>query len=703
MGQEKQAEKDSFYALAPVEVKAVRAAERAPVSKTNISRKEIEKQNIGQDLPFLLDQTPSVVVNSDAGNGVGYTGIRIRGTDATRINVTLNGIPYNDAESQMTYFVDLPDFASSVNSIQIQRGVGSSSNGPGAFGATINLSTNEVNKKPYGELNNSFGSFGTFKNTLKAGTGLIKGHFFADARISSITSDGYIDRAHSRLRSLYFSTGYLDNKNSLRFNIFKGYEKTYQAWYGVSEADLKAGNRTINYAGMEKPGEPYDNETDNYWQDHYQLFYTRHLNSRLDFNTALFLTKGKGYYEEYRANQGYDTYHLPYAIVAPDTLFTSDFIRQLWLNNNFYGSIFSLQYHYMKTECTFGGSFTEYDGRHYGKLIWASNGLTGPDIWYDHDASKKDVNSYVKLLQKLTAKWTGYVDLQYHHIQYNIDGFEDNPGLQINNEYDFFNPKIGISYGHKDWSGYLSYSIAHKEPNRDDFEAGKNQQPKPEQLNDIELGIEKRKNNYKWSATFYYMNYKDQLVVTGMINDVGAYTRTNIPNSYRLGIELQGSVRPYNWFSAQANLAVSRNKIMHFTEFVDDYDNGGQKQNRFAETDIALSPAIVGAASITFYPVKDLEFSLLGKYVSRQYLDNTEDGGRKLEGYFVQNARGTYTFRKGFLKEANLVLQVNNLFDKKYEPSGYTYNYISGGMVSVNNYYFPMAGINYMMAINFKF
>src|SRR5215467_6145565 len=349
LGQQNQAEKDSFYSLTPVEVKAVRATERAPVTKTNISKKEIQKENLAQDLPFILNQTPSVIVNSDAGNGVGYTGIRIRGSDATRINVTLNGIPYNDAESQGTFFVDLPDFTSSVGSIQVQRGVGTSSNGAGAFGASINFSTNEVNKEKYAEINNSFGSFNTWKNTIKAGTGLINDHFTADVRLSNITSDGYIDRAFSKLKSLHFTTAYLTKRSSLRFNVFLGKEKTYQAWYGISEADLKAGNRTINYAGTEKPGSPYDNETDNYWQDHYQLFYTHRFNSHLDFNTTFFFTKGKGYYEEYRAGQSYDDYHLPYPIVGTDTIYTSDFIRQLWLNNNFYGDIFSLQYHNAKT------------------------------------------------------------------------------------------------------------------------------------------------------------------------------------------------------------------------------------------------------------------------------------------------------------------------------------------------------------------
>ncbi|HEV8506501.1 MAG TPA: TonB-dependent receptor plug domain-containing protein [Chitinophagaceae bacterium] len=697
------AAKDSFYNLSPVEVRAVRANDRAPVTKTNISKKEIEKQNLGHDLPFLLNQTPSVVINSDAGNGVGYTGIRIRGTDASRINVTLNGIPYNDAESQGTFFVDLPDIASSLSSIQIQRGVGSSSNGAGAFGATINLSTNEINRKAYAEFNNSFGSFNTWKNTLKAGSGLIGNHFTADIRLSNITSDGYIDRASSRLRSLYFSTAYIDQSNTLRFNIIKGYEKTYQAWYGVSEADLKAGNRTINYAGTEKPGEPYDNETDNYWQDHYQLFYTHNFNSHLDFNTALFFTKGKGYYEEYRADQPYDTYHLPYPVVGADTIYSSDFIRQLWLNNNFYGDIFSLQYHNTKTEFTVGGAYTRYEGNHYGKLVWAEHGITGPDIYYDHDAFKNDFNSYAKLLHRISNDWRVYADLQYRHVKYDINGFEDNPDLLIKNNYDFFNPKVGLSYNHNEWSGYFSCSIANKEPNRDDFEAGQSQQPKPEHLNDMELGIIRKSLTYNWGATLYYMKYRDQLVLTGKINDVGAYTRTNIPDSYRMGIELQGGIQPATWFNASANLTLSSNKVQHFTEYIDDYDNNNQKLNNYSSTDIALSPGTTGATTLSFFPAKNFEINLLSKYVSKQYLDNTKNEGRKLDPYFVQDAKVIYTFHKNFLKEVNVILQVNNMFSEKYEPNGYTYNYISGGELVVNNYYFPMAGTNFMVGVNLRF
>jgi iron complex outermembrane receptor protein len=693
-------EKDSFDLLSPVEVRAIRAGVNAPFTKTNLTKKDIAKLNLGQDIPFLLNQTPSVVINSDAGNGVGYTGIRIRGTDATRINVTLNGIPYNDAESQITYFVDLPDFSSSVGSIQIQRGVGTSSNGAGAFGASINFSTNEVNKEAYGEFNNSYGSFNTWKNTVKAGSGLIADHFLVDARLSRITSDGYIDRASTDLKSFYFSTAYLNDKSSLRLNIFSGKEKTYQAWNGVSEADLRSGNRRINYAGTEKPGDPYNNEADNFQQDHFQLFFDHRFTDKLIFNTAFFLTKGKGYYEQYKAGQDYADYGLddPSPGVS-----STDLVRQLWLQNNFYGNIFSLQLKHKLSQFTLGGGWTRFDNNHYGDIIWAQHGLPAPTVrWYDFDAKKTDMNVYFKQQTQFMPNWYLFYDLQYHHVSYDIGGFRDNPLLKVNSDFDFFNPKAGISYVKNGWKGYLSYSIAGKEPNRDDFEAGVDRQPKREKLGDIELGIERAIRNTSWSATLYYMHYKDQLVLTGEINDVGAYTRTNIPKSYRLGIELQGAAKFNSWVNVSANLALSKNKVQDFTEYIDDYDLGGQKTNQYKETDIAFSPAVVGGATINFTPSEHFELGLLSKYVSDQFLDNTQNDSRKLNGFYTQDARLIYTLKNKWLKEMNIIGQVNNIFNKKYEPNGYTFSYIAGGETITENYYFPMAGTNFMIGVNIR-
>ncbi len=699
--EEKQEVKDSFYAMSPVEVRAVRAGENSPFTKTNISKKEIAKTNLGQDIPFLLNQTPSVVINSDAGNGIGYTGIRIRGTDATRINVTLNGIPYNDAESQGTFFVDLPDFSSSTGSIQIQRGVGTSSNGAGAFGGSINFSTNEVNKEAYVEFNNSYGSFNTWKNTIKAGTGLVNG-FTTDIRLSRISSDGFIDRASSDLKSFHVTSAYISKKSSVRINIFSGKEKTYQAWNGISEADLIAGNRTNNSAGTEKSGEPYDNETDNYTQTHYQLFLNHLIGKRISFNTALFLTKGKGYYEQYKAEQKYSRYGLPNPISSGTPITESDMIRQLWLDNDFYGNIFSFQYKDNKTQATLGGGYTRYDGLHFGKIIWADKGLTDIKNWYDLDALKTDFNIYLKQQTQVAINWNLFYDLQFRLVKYNTEGFRDNPALSIKNKFNFFNPKVGISYNKNGWKGYFSFGVANKEPNRDDFEADAAQQPSPERLNDVEVGIEKTKTNYNWSATFYYMNYKNQLVLTGKINDVGAYSRTNIPKSYRAGIELQGGVKFNTWVNATANLAFSQNKVKNFTEFIDDYDNGGQKINSFQSSDIAFSPAMVGGASINFLPFKNAELSLLSKYVSKQYLDNTENENRLLNAFYTQDVRAIYTIKKKCLKEVSIIAQLNNIFGRKYEPNGYTFSYFVGGETVTENYYFPMAGINFMLGVNIR-
>lgn len=688
--------------LQPLEVKAIRAADRAPFTKTNLSKSAIEKTNLGTDIPFLLNQTPSVVINADAGNGVGYTGIRIRGTDATRINVTLNGIPYNDAESMGTFFVNLPDFSSSVNSIQIRRGAGTSSNGASSFGATLNMSTNEFNSKAYTEINNSVGSFNTIKNTLKFGTGLIGNHFTVDARLSRITSDGFIDRASSDLRSYYVSAAYLNKKSSLRLNVFSGSEKTYQAWYGVAENLLKT-DRTNNPAGTEKAGAPYENQTDNYTQTHYQLFYNTALNENWSFNTAFFYTRGKGYYEEYKADQRFSRYGLPNAVIGGNTFTRTDLVRQRWLDNHFYGQIFSLQYKKEKQEFTLGGGWSTYDGVHFGTIPFIAIGSVSANYrYYDLPALKKDANIYAKWQTNLTKQLSVFTDLQYRWVKHRMNGFSDNPTLNVNRSFGFFNPKAGIVYNAMGWQSYLSYAVARKEPNRDDFQAGVNSQPTYETLHDWELGIEKKTTKYSFGITGYYMKYNNQLVLTGEINDVGAYTRVNIPNSYRAGIEIQAGAKINQWLNFSGNTSFSRNKISSFTEYIDDYDNGGQVAIVHNNTDISFSPSMVSALTINFNPLNNWEISLLNKWVSKQYLDNTQNENRKLNGFYTQDFRTIYTIKHKWIKEAQLIFQLNNLFDKKYEPNGYTFSYVAGGSVITENFYYPMAGRNFMMALNIK-
>ena len=696
---------DSFYLLSPVEVKAIRAGEKAPFTKTNLSKKEIQKNNLGQDIPFILNQTPSVVASSDAGTGVGYTGLRIRGTDATRINFTVNGIPYNDAESQGTFLVDLPDFASSLSSIQIQRGVGTSSNGTGAFGATISLSTNETNPDPYAEVNNSYGSFNTWKNTVKAGTGLIENHFTVDARLSQVTSDGYIDRASSNLQAFYLSGAYIAGKSSLRLNIFSGKEKTYQAWNGVPEYLLKT-DRTFNSSGTDKPGDPYDNETDNYRQTHYQLFFNHTFNDNWSFNTAAFLTRGVGYYENYKAQEKFSKYGLPDLVLRDTTIKRTDLVRQKWLDNYFYGQILSAHYKKNKHDLTIGGGWTVYDGQHHGDIIWAQFVVDKGYRYYNLDALKSDINLYAKWQYDFSAYWNLFADMQYRHVQHKMNGFADNPTLLINRKFDFLNPKAGILYSKNGWQTYFSYAVANKEPNRDDFEASPSNQPKKETLHDFEAGVEKRTGKFHTGATVYYMLYKDQLVLTGMINDVGAYTRVNVPDSYRAGIELSGGYTFADWLNAVANLSFSRNKIKSFTEYLDDYDANwewtGQAAVEHKKTDIAFSPSVVGAATLNILPVKNLEISLLGKYVGSQFLDNTQNEARKLNAFYTQDARVILTLKNKLFKEWNIIGQVNNLFNKKYEPNGYNYSYVLDGNTMADNYYFPMAGTNFMAGVNVK-
>ncbi len=688
--------------MEPVEIFAVRASERSPFTKTTLSSATIEPRNFGQDLPFILNQTPSVVVNSDAGNAIGYTGIRIRGSDPTRINMTINGIPYNDPESQGIFFVNLPDIASSLNSIQVQRGVGTSSNGAGAFGATMNLLTNEVRDEAYAELNNSYGSFNSWKNTFSAGTGLLKNHFTFDARLSRISSDGYIDRAKANLQSFFVSGAYLTNTSSLRLNVFSGKEKTYQAWYGVPQILLQS-DRKFNAEGTERPGGAYDNETDNYRQTHYQLFYNKVLTTNWNLNLAMFYTRGAGYYEQYKAGESYSTYGLPDAVFGSDTLRETDLIRQLWLDNDFFGNTFSLQYKKPSTEIIVGGAWSKYLGRHHGDVTWASAGFPDNYRWYELSANKSDYNIYGKWQQRMWDNWSLFTDIQLRKVAYNIYGFRNNPGLTSKNNWLFFNPKAGVSYAHKNWTGYASIAVANKEPNRDDFEAGINVQPKPERLYDLEAGIEQRNAVFGWGATLFYMSYRDQLVLTGQVNDVGAYTRTNIPNSYRAGLELTGKWKPFNWLDALANLALSRNKVSNYTAYYDDYDNGGQKSELFNAADISFSPAVIGGYTLNIHPAKSVDFSLAGKYVSRQYLDNTSLKGRSLDPFFTQDLRLSYRINPHFMNEINLSANVMNVFNALYEPNGYTFSYYNGGSLQTENYYYPMAGINFMIVLNCKF
>ena len=687
---------DSIRSLPPLEIRSIRLSEQAPFAKTNISKAQIALNNVGQDLPFLLENTPSVVVHADAGIGVGYTGIRIRGTDATRINFTLNGIPYNDAESMGTFFVNIPDFGSSVNSIQIQRGVGTSTNGAGAFGASVNLMTNEYNPTSYLSLQNTAGSFNSFKNNLVFGSGLIDNKFTIDGRVSSIRSDGFIDRANSDLKSFFLSTTYWGEKSSLRLNVFSGKEKTYQAWYGVPEELIKT-NRTYNPAGTEKAGEPYDNQTDNYTQTHYQLFYNKNINSQWKWNTAFYLTTGKGYYEEYKAGVDFLEYNID---VTGKTNVPADLVRRRWLDNNFYGQIAALSYVDSLNDLTIGGGWSVYNGLHFGTLPYLDLRFAPADYrYYDNDAIKREMNSYVKWERKLTKRFKSFIDLQYRFVNHQMNGFTKNTDLEIERKFNFFNPKMGLTYQSKNIFYYTSVAVANKEPNRDDFEASATEQPRSEQLVDLETGLEFKRPKYAINANVYYMNYKDQLVLTGKINDVGAYTRTNVPKSYRAGLEIQVKYAFNKKYNTSYSITFSQNKIEAFTEYIDDYDQFTQVPIQHKNTNIALSPSLITNRTFNWKPNDKLSVFWTTKYTSEQFLDNTQNKDRKLDAFFINDLNAQWTVMNKTKFTMLLQVYANNVLDVQYAPNGYTFSYIYDRTLTTSNNYYPMAGRNYWISL----
>lgn len=717
----------STYQADEVIINATRVNDKTGMAYTNVTAAQIDKQNMGQDLPVLLNFSPSLVSTSDAGGGVGYTGIRIRGSDATRINVTVNGIPYNDAESQGVFWVNMPDFASSVSSIQIQRGVGTSTNGAGAFGASVNINTNAFRETAYAELNNSYGSFNTFKNTLKVGSGLIKDKFTFDARLSRVSSDGFVDRASSELHSYYLSGGYFGKKSFVRVNVFSGKERTYQSWNGVPEAKLRGDREGIlayidrNYLG-EKDAQnllnsdnrtynsyTYKNEVDNYRQDHYQIVSSHNLSNKLTFNLNAFLVRGLGYYEQYRAGDDYSKYNLPNVVVGKDTLTSTDLIRRRWLDNYFYGTTFSFDYNsFKKLTASFGGGWNQYDGDHYGQIIWARNAgnIENEHQYYFSTGKKKDFNLYGKLYYAFTDKLTAFADLQYRRVSHAIHGTDnDLVQLAFDQSYSFFNPKAGITYQLAEQSSvYASYSIGNREPNRDDFTSSTaNLFPKSERLQNVEAGFRTQQGKWAFAANYYLMSYKNQLVLTGQINDVGGSVRVNVPKSYRTGIELEGAVAFNRFLKWNANATFSQNKIKNFTEYIVNYDDGGYTTVDHGKSDISFSPNVIVGSQFTYSLKKNLELALLTKYVGKQYLDNTSTETRKLDAYLTNDIRLSWTIKPSRANEIAFNLLVNNVLDEKYESNGYTYGYIAGGALTQENFYFPQAGRNFLVGVNFRF
>ena len=699
-------------------VEATRVTDKSGMAYTNIDKSTIEENNIGQDIPYVLKLTPSLVETSDGGTGVGYTYLRIRGSDATRINVTINGISVNDAEDHGVYWVDMPGLIGSVDNIQIQRGVGTSTNGAGAFGATINMQTNSLDTMAHAESMATYGSFKTWKNNLSFGTGLIDGKWDFEGRLSKITSDGYIDRASSDFKSFFVSGGYYGKKSCLKLNIFSGVEKTYQAWYGVPQDTLST-HRTYNVYN-------YPNETDNYQLDNFQLLYSTELSSKWNLNAALHYTHGFGYYEQYidadnpydpqnpdPSSQLFSTYGLNNVIIGNDTITGSNMIRQLWLDNQFYGTTFSINYNdNKKFQFTFGGGANRYNGDHYTKIVWAqyASNSSPLDKYDDNTAVKKDANIYAKAYYDITKKLNLFADIQLRNINYTFLGFDENyNNITQTASLNFFNPKAGINYNiSNDKRLYASYSIGNREPVRDDYvQSTPQSRPLPETLYDLEAGYKQQTKWLSFGANFYYMNYKNQLAITGQLNDVGAYIDQNIPKSYREGIELEAAVKICKTLDLSANASFSQNKILGHNEYLDAYDssynNIGQDTIHNGTTTIAFSPSIVSSGILIWHPIKNLAISYVAKYVSQQYLDNTSNPDRVIPSYETNDFRIKYSIKIAPLKELALSFSVINFTNNLYVSNGWTYSYMQGGQVITSNNYFPQAPRNYFASVSLKF
>ena len=719
--------KESKQTLDELVVSATRVKDNSPIAHNNISYQDIEKNNLGQDIPFLLQNEVSMVSTSDAGAGVGYTGFRLRGSDATRINVTVNGIPINDAESQGTFWVNMPDFASSTENIQIQRGVGSSTNGAGAFGGTVNLQTTTLKEKAYGELATSYGSFNTQKYTAKFGTGLINNHWAFDARASYITSDGYIDRATSDLRSYYLSGGYYGKNTSLKLVYFAGKEITYQSWWGTPESritgnkedmethaanngldsvqtfNLLNSGRTYNYY-------QYKNEVDNYGQDHAQLLFTHQFSSKLSANAALHYTYGRGYYEQFRKDDEFASYGLNDLVVGNDTILTTDLIRRRWLDNHFYGATYNLSYNSSKLSLVLGGGYNNYDGRHFGELIWmryANNTGLGYR-WYDNDANKKDFNTYFKADYLVAEKLTLFADLQVRTVDYSTKGKDNDLRiLSVDTNFVFFNPKGGLSYQMNEKTRfYASLSVGNREPVRGDFiDNPANKQPKHETMLDYEAGVDVKLKKALFQANFYYMDYKNQLILTGELNDVGSSIRTNVDKSYRTGVEFSANFLISKKVTLGFNTTLSQNKIDQFTEVLYDYTDWNEVvvvENKYKNTDIAFSPNVIAAGNIVYIPAKGLSLMLQTKYVGKQFLDNTSNAKRVIDAYQTVDGRLSYSIYPKKMREISFNLLVNNMLNSLYSSNGYTYSYIYEKLIT-ENFYYPQAGTNFLLGLTFKF
>ena len=706
--QEKLQDTTKIQALEQVYLNGVRVAADSPITHSNLTKQDLAKRNLGQDIPVLLNYLPGVVTTSDAGAGVGYTGIRVRGSDATRVNVTINGIPYNDSESQGTFWVNLPDFASSIESLQLQRGVGSSTNGSGSFGASLNIDTDRSSKEAYAQIANSYGSFDTRKHSVKFSTGLLNDRVEISGRVSNITSDGYIDRASSDLKSYFLQGSYKTDNTFIKALVFGGREVTYQSWFGIDEQTLST-NPTFNPAGMYSDEDGtvrfHQNQVDDYDQDHYQLIWNERYNNNWSTSATLNYTKGSGFFEEYKEDASLDFHGLLPITIDGETSTESDLVRRRWLENNFYALSANANYKDENWDTTTGVFYSYYQGLHFGEVIWATN-FTGPNLgdrYYSGTGDKHEFTTFSKASYKINNSWSVFGDLQMRIVNYKTAGLtSDKVNMVVDEQYEFFNPKFGASYSLNQGNQlYVSYGRASREPRRSDFEQGVFT---PEILDDYELGWRFTGENNTLSANLYYMDYKDQLVLTGQLDDSGGFIRETSGNSYRAGLEVEGDFKVLQQLHVRPNIALSSNKNKDYTTSRD-----GELVN-LGTTNISFSPSFIAGNSIDYSPTQNLQIALLSKYVGEQYLGNIDSQTSKLDAYFLNDFSVNYTITNlSFAK--SLVLQglVNNIFDVKYISNGYFYTYdddfsTPGTVTTIEGAgFYPQAGINFLVGATLTF
>lgn len=694
--------------LDEVLVKSIRVDTDSPITHSNVDKEELAKTNLGQDIPVLLNYLPSVVTTSDAGAGIGYTYIRVRGSDASRVNITINGIPYNDSESQGTFWVNMPDFASSIENLQLQRGVGTSTNGSGSFGASLNILSDGVSDNAFSEIGIAGGSFNSQKYNVKFSTGLLNDHFEVSGRLSKITSDGYIDRASSDLKSYFLQGAFINDNTLIKALVFGGKEKTYQAWYGI-DAETLENDRTYNPAGIYTDDDGnvkfYDNETDNYSQDHYQLFWNQKINSNWTTNLGLNYTYGRGYYEQYKEDEDFEFYDFEPIEIGGEVINTTDLIRRRWLDNDYYVVNANVNYKKNELDITAGAFYSHYDGDHFGEVIWAKYASNSEirDRYYEGNGKKDEFTVFAKATYKINEQWSAYGDLQGRFLTYKTTGLtSDRVPLEVDEKYNFFNPKAGLTYELSDKNQlYASYGRAHREPRRADFENGIT---KPEKLDDYELGWRFKAQKNTINTNIYFMNYKDQLVLTGAIDDTGAPLRATSGKSYRLGVEIDATFLICDNFRMLPNLALSSNKNLDFVSPID-----GELVN-LGTTNLSFSPNIVAGNKFEYEPITNLQLGLYTKYVGEQYMGNVDSDVSKLDAYFVNDFNVSYTIDNiPFLREIVVTGLVNNIFNIKYVSNGYYYTYddtwtdpTTTTTIEGTGYY-PQATINFLVGATVKF